>query len=774
MLRCFLTVLFATLALADVTPAAAQVAPAPPPPAVQTPQSQIGGCKVSEMQGATQEVLSKEFEGKTERVLVLTGTGALAVRVDCDDMQFFAEFVEIYQDRNRVVATGNVTFVNVGSRISAERMEFDTKTKTGVFYEASGWATLSEKVERSMFGTQEPDAQFRGKEIHKLGPKKYKIVNGAFSTCVQPTPRWEIVSGSATLNLDDYALLKNSVFRVKGVPLMYMPLFYYPIDEDDRSTGFLIPIYGSSTRMGQTWSFPFFWAINRSQDATVEYDWSSKAGRIIGGEYRYVLGPGARGQLTTSLFDQKTQAAGATTTAGERSYRVDGSLVQPLGHGLRAQANADYFSSLATEQTYQQDVYRATQSRRNFGGNISGNWREYVLSATMFRNDTFLTSDLVATDGGLPRITFNRGERRIGKSPFYFGVGSEFDTILRRQTLDGETVPNTDQGLSRIDVSPGLRIPFTRWPFLSVNSTVGWRGTYWTESIENGAQVNESIGRSYFDLATRITGPVFSRIFSSSSTDPDARKIKHVIEPTFTVRRTTAIDNFDKIVKLDGVDYVYGDTFEVGYGLNNRIYSKRKVAREVVTVALTQSYYTNAQAAQYDPGYQNNFTLRRPSNYSPIRLSGRVYPSDHFLTDTRMEWDPSGPLLLISANAAVNTTHVQSVAGWTQQRVLPQEIAKDPVTTLHYLNSSTTFRTASNHLGATYAFNYDLLRDTFLQQRYFVYYNAQCCGVLVEYQIWNYSLATIPQDKRFNVSFTLAGIGTFSNFLGAFGAKTGR
>ena len=34
---------------------------------------------------------------------------------------------------------------------------------------------------------------FRGEEIHKLGPDTYRIVHGAFTTCVQPTPRWEMV-----------------------------------------------------------------------------------------------------------------------------------------------------------------------------------------------------------------------------------------------------------------------------------------------------------------------------------------------------------------------------------------------------------------------------------------------------------------------------------------------------------------------------------------------------------------------------------------------------
>ena len=30
----------------------------------------------------------------------------------------------------------------------------------------------------------------------------------------------------------------------------------------------------------------------------------------------------------------------------------------------------------------------------------------------------------------------------------------------------------------------------------------------------------------------------------------------------------------------------------------------------------------------------------------------------------------------------------------------------------------------------------------------------------------------VPQDNRFNISFTLAGLGTFSNFFGALGGGT--
>jgi hypothetical protein len=72
--------------------------------------------------------------------------------------------------------------------------------------------------------------------------------------------------------------------------------------------------------------------------------------------------------------------------------------------------------------------------------------------------------------------------------------------------------------------------------------------------------------------------------------------------------------------------------------------------------------------------------------------------------------------------------------------------------------------------------NYDIGRQTLLSQRYIGFYNAQCCGVSFEYQAVNYpdnGYFLIPQDRRFNMSFTLAGVGSFSNFFGAFGGTTG-
>lgn len=706
----------------------------------------------------------------------LIGSAAVPIQIVCDDVQLFANSAELYRLDGRFVAIGDVVFVSGSNRISAERLDFNTKTKTGTFYNASGTAIIRDKSQPGPYGSQEPNAYFWGEELHKTGPSTYRIVNGGFTACVQPTPRWEVASGSMTLKLDDYALLRNSVFKVKGVPLLYLPIFYYPMEEDDRSTGFLMPIYGTSTIHGQSISTPFFWAIGRSHDATFTYDWFSKTGRAVTGEYRYVLSPGSSGNATFNVLNERAITIEDDPTQlpspSRRSYKVHGSLVQALPAGWRAQANANYFTSLETQQQFQQDVFQATTRQRSFDVTLSGNWAEYAISTRAERRDYFDSADTLTRTGSLPRVTVSRGERAIGMSPLYFGVSGEYVNVIRSTRHD--EVELTNQGLSRVDVNPTLRVPFTRWPFLTINSAVSWRGTYWTESLDAaGDQIADALSRQYFDFQSRITGPVFTRIFNTPG-GGFAEKYKHVVEPMLTIQRTTAIDEFDRIVRLEPGDFTVGNVTRFTYGLANRLYAKKEVSREIVSVGVAQTYYTDDRAAQYDRNYQSSYSeTALPTKFSPVLVTTRVSPTDRLSGEFRTEWDPTvHTLRTLSASGTLrNARWLDLSAGWSLRRLIPElPDFSNPASATHYLNAAASLRTASNRLGGSYSFNYDFRRDFFLQQRIQGYYNAQCCGVVLEWQTMNFQGIpgiTVPQDRRFNISFSLAGIGTFSNFLGA-------
>jgi LPS-assembly protein len=703
------------------------------------------------------------------------------VQVDCNDIQLFADQAEVFSDTDRLLASGNVLFVSSNNRISAERLEFNTRTKTGTFFTASGIANIENRgIDRSLFGTQEPDAYFWGQTIEKLGPKTYRVTRGGFTTCVQPTPRWELVAGSAVITLDKHAVMTNTLLMVKGVPMFYLPVMYYPINKDDRATGFLIPIYGSSTLRGQTISVPFFWAINRSQDATLEYDYFSKTGQAYGGEYRYVQAPGSQGSFRTQYISEHdieypNSDGTVRTVPGQSSYSVTGNLTQKLPHGWRATSNANYFSSLVAQQRYQQNVFAATNTTRSFNVGVSGMLSKVNLTGSIDRSEYFNSAGTSSNlYGSLPRVSANIAQSPIGHLPLYWGLQGEFVSLQR---VDKSGTTENDHGLTRIDFTPTLRFPFTKWEFLTFNNTLSWRETYWTESLQNHVQVSDPVNRRYFDMSTAITGPVFSRIFSK----PD-RKLKHVIEPTVTIERITGFDSYPNIVQLESADFVVPNVTKVIYGLNNRLYSKRQTAREVLSVRVSQTYYTDERSAAVDAAYQSGFNPNLPPTHlSPVTIQTHVSPNTNVDATVTADYDTQAHAIrTVAANGSLHEGWVQTTVGWSQRRFIPLLAGfNNPLNASNFVNAATSIRKPGNAFGGTYSFNYDLKQNAFLQQRYVLYYNSQCCGVGVEYQAFSYGTALagitgIPRDRRFNITFTLAGVGTFSNLLGAFGGQQTR
>jgi LPS-assembly protein len=188
-------------------------------------------------------------------------------------MKFYADVVDYYPDTNRLLASGNVLVEEVDHQIAADRADFNAQTRLGTFYNARGFAALGRLADVSQFGTLEPDVQFYGETIEKIGPQTYLISHGGFTTCAQANPRWEMTSGSMKIRVDHYALMHNMFLKAKGVPVLFLPIFYYPMSKDNRQTGFLMPTYGTSTLKGRTISNGFFWAMGRSRDVTVLHDY---------------------------------------------------------------------------------------------------------------------------------------------------------------------------------------------------------------------------------------------------------------------------------------------------------------------------------------------------------------------------------------------------------------------------------------------------------------------------------------------------------------------
>jgi hypothetical protein len=373
-------------------------------------------------------------------------------------------------------------------------------------------------------------------------------------------------------------------------------------------------------------------------------------------------------------------------------------------------------------------------------------------------------------------------DRPLGRSRVYFGVGGEAAYLVYQEDT---TQPDTSRSLPRFDVWPRLRAAIGGLPWLNVTPAVSWRLTHWRESLdpETDEQIPSPLTRNLIDLQANIGGPSFSRVFQKPN-GKYADAFKHIIEPAVNIRWTSAFDRFDDVVRLDHVDSIVGGTTQIAYSLTNRLLARRPnpagaaaggrgMAREILTVEVRQTYYSDARAASFDWNYQSSVDQDRPNPYSPVQVNVHLRPTDATNGQVGLEFDSEHKSLRsISTSTFIGMPRVGLRAGWYRRFVIPGlEGFDDPRFATHYIYADTHLRTRQNRFGGSYSFNLDLLNRRWVQQRIVAYYNAQCCGISLDYQTRGLPAAfgTTRTERTLGLSFTLAGIGSFSNPFGSFG-----
>jgi LPS-assembly protein len=711
------------------------------------------------------------------------GPRRLTGNVECelsDGTKVFAEIMEIYRDvaTNRIVATGNVVFSGPEGHISAERLEYDTATGTGTFHIASGILALPADRSRSPFGGKPPSLYFHGQKIEKLGPRRYRVTRGEWSTCEQPTPRWDFTSGTMVLNLEDYVVSSNTVLRLKGVPMMYLPWMYYPIQSDDRATGFLMPTYGRSSFRGLAFSNAFFWAIGRSHDATFLHDWFTRAGQGAGMEYRYVTGPQSSGNFRLYEFHrsetESTENGITTVHPAGNSYEITGTAVQTVAPGIIARTRLDYFSDVVNQQLLHQTIYEATRRNRLIEAAVTAAFGRLSSNLLYQRNEVVngLTDTLVY--GSTPRATASLAPQRLFQTPVYASLSADYAFLPYRRYLDGAL--SRDDSFGRLDASPSVRVPLSRLSFLSVNASAAYRTTYYTRQAGDvtGQTAPGSFLRRYATAKTDIVGPVLTRIWDLPE-GAFAERLKHVIEPTIVLDFTSPIVDYRRTPILTDIsDFVVGNSARVTYGFTNRLFSRgrmvngsRGATREFVTVGIQETFYSRPEASRYDTTYVSSQGTGTGRELSPVAMTIRVSPGASIDGNGRIEYDVSGGgLQVLTTGATLNRPEGGVTINYSRQRLNRSQPASS------FVSASARAQLLQKSVSMTYNVNWDVARSYIASQGVVASYMAQCCGVQAEYQQANYPTGfgfPVNSDHRLNFSLVLAGLGTFSNFFGAFG-----
>jgi hypothetical protein len=456
--------------------------------------------------------------------------------------------------------------------------------------------------------------------------------------------------------------------------------------------------------------------------------------------------------------------------------QVTGSARQRINSHLTAQANVNYFSDVFLQQLYQQSLYQATQRQRTVNAGVSGNFPLVSTGLYFQRSEVFSDIDRSVVYGSTPRATMSLAPRALFASPAYLSLNADYSYLPQRTITRGEVT--SDTSLGRLDVQPLIRVPLSKLTFLAVNTTAGFRTTFYSRSYDDQHVLTDAgLLRRFLQTRTDIIGPVFTKIWDTPES-ATVQRMKHVVEPTFGIEYITGFANQNAVPSVsDPTDFVVGSSMRLSYGLTNRLlYRQRTIngvvgtTREFLSIGVQQTYYSNAASSRFDATYLSSSGRRDTVDLSPISLNARVSPNGRVDANARVEYDVSGSgLQVVTTGATLNAAAASGNVTFSRQHVNP---ASQPTS---YMSGSTTFNFLQTRIKGSYALSWDIARGYVVSQTGALTYMAQCCGVQLEYQRFNYPASSgypVSADRRFNFAFVLAGLGTFSNFFGAFGGTT--
>jgi LPS-assembly protein len=167
---------------------------------------------------------------------------------------------------------------------------------------------------------------------------------------------------------------------------------------------------------------------------------------------------------------------------------------------------------------------------------------------------------------------------------------------------------------------------------MTLNSSVYSNLTYYFQSYEPGTTniVDEPLFIPEYGLNVELIGPVVYRIFHDAHGKP---KLKHIIEPTFSFRYESPIDDPDRII-----DYLrYYRYHQISYGLTNRVLVKTaRMPREVFAFGLRQTLYLSPEDSPLSI-YQVDGEIPETSDISGYL---RFYPASKYSLDVSGAYNP--------------------------------------------------------------------------------------------------------------------------------------
>lgn len=476
-----------------------------------------------------------------------------------------------------------------------------------------------------------------------------ELETATYSTCPPGQRQWEFSANHIKVDQKTArGTATNATLRLGGVPVLWLPYISFPTD-DRRRSGILSPSIGNDQRNGTDISVPIYWNIAPNYDATFTPRWMSERGLMLGTEFRY-LTDRSQGQLETTWLPNDD------LTGRDRGL-VEFDHFTAINNHWYTSANLNHVSDRLYFSDFGQSLSSTSLSLLASNAGIFGRGRNWSAS---FGFEYWQIANPVLPDGNAPFRRLPRLQASWMKPVnnwFEFGVDAEAVRYTREDDND------TNDGGSRIDVRPFVRMPFsgTSW---YVTPELAWRFTQYGslhdadgDSSIIGATGDTSPQRS-LPVLSLDAGMVFERDMQWGS-----KNYLQTFEPRLYYLYVPYRDQ-DELPIFDSRNLTFD--WPALFRTNSFGGADRQSDANQATIALTTRFYeqdTGRERLSASVGritYFDTPLVTLPSS-PPLSTSGSAWVaqldwtiSDNWSLGVSEQWDPdSGQNLLSAARTQV-------------------------------------------------------------------------------------------------------------------------
>lgn len=484
-------------------------------------------------------------------------------------------------------------------------------------------------------------ARGQAKKAVLCGNDTLILTKGTYTTCAPCSNTWELSAKEISLNKKTgRGYGKNMLFKIKDVPVFYLPYLDFPIDSK-RHSGFLAPRASSTSNSGFEIALPFYWNMAPNYDYTLVPRYLSERGVDFQNYFRY-LTPHSNGEIQINFLpNDKTYPKDHPTSrflfniehnhrfaknwrgdidftyVGDNNYFID--LEQDINNAgitkLLQQVGL-YYSSLHWDHMLRLEQYQVLHPA---GGPINrDDYRrqpQWAFHALYPQQIGGLTAEL---DGEFTNFTHNKNP--INGNPLTIGQ--------RYQLRPGVSLP--------IERRAGFFTPRIQLDFLQDDLQLS--------DADQALNKPDHLSRMIplFDINT---GMVFEKHYKNKQ-----KYYRQTIEPLLYYLYVPYVNqnnypNFDsgnlhfsyyqefRDNRFSGRDRV-GDTNQLTTAVTSRFYNANN--EELIRINAGEVFYfTNRKVTLYEPFHHPDLN----SSHSDFALNIGIYPNPHWSFTAGIESD---------------------------------------------------------------------------------------------------------------------------------------